>query len=206
MCLPLFVVPPALTTVDTRDAAGRGGENNMDFSFLALTEVKRAVREQGLPRLGATCSPCDAARWLLLIVSDQTIYHNRNYRKLEHAERRLTTGTNLLFLAAVTAVVVQFFVEWRWLLLVTAAGPAFAAASHGVLTRLGIVHRAALSRDLEQELRRIGDTLLTIIGRDMASEDDWREVRRLATRAAEAMGRENQSWHSLVRRYTDLLP
>jgi hypothetical protein len=37
-------------------------------------------------------------------------------------------------------------------------------------------------------------------------DNAWSHVRHLAFEAAEAMGRENTSWHGLVRRYRDDLP
>jgi hypothetical protein len=207
MCLPLFVVPPALASIDRGSTAGLGGHGKRDFGVWVIDQVKRAVREQGLPRLAAAHSPVAAARWLQLIVDDQTAYHNRNYRTLEQAEHRLTTFTNALFFAALIAVVAHFiFPEAHWLLLITAAGPAFAAASHVAGTRLGIVHRVALSRGIEQELRPIGEALVAFIARDTVSEESWYEVRRLAAQAADAMGRESTSWHSLVTRSADILP
>ena len=92
-----------------------------------------------------------------------------------------------------------------WLLLFTAAAPAFAAALHGTGTRLGIVHRTALSAEAELELARI-DQALTALIEAQPPTADWREVRRLAFAATDAMGRENTSWHGLVRRYRDELP
>jgi len=89
--------------------------------------------------------------------------------------------------------------------LATAAGPAFAAALHGTGTRLGIVHRAALSSDVAKELAKI-DEDLTAVETMPPGEESWTQMRRLAFAAAEAMGRENSSWHGLVRRYRDDLP
>ena len=92
------------------------------------------------------------------------------------------------------------------LLLFTAAGPAFAAALHGAGTRLGIVHRAALSRGIEKELRQIDSNLIKLINGTHSSKDPAAEVRALASAAAEAMGTENTSWHGLVRRYKEEVP
>ncbi len=92
-----------------------------------------------------------------------------------------------------------------YLLIPTAAGPAGAASLHGVRTRLGIVHRIALSRDTGAELRAIHDRLEQFrrdLG-DMTPERAWSEIRMLAMRASTAMGSENTSWHNLVRREKD---
>ena len=93
--------------------------------------------------------------------------------------------------------------ENKYLLLVTAAGPAFAAAVHGIATRLGFVHRIQLSLDAERELSPILDELAKVIANASAPEPTWIAVRKLAFRAAEAMGRETRSWHSQVRRQKD---
>lgn len=88
----------------------------------------------------------------------------------------------------------------------TAAGPAFAAALHGAGMRLGIVHRAALSREMKKRLKDISNALDALIRSGKTSPRAWQEVRELAYEAAEAMGAENSSWHHLVRRYRDELP
>ena len=128
---------------------------------------------------------------------------------LSHAERRLRFFTQAIFLTAIIAVVVDLAFPRNWLLLFTAAAPAFAAALHGTVTRLGIVHRAALSIEVKRELARINKALSKLIDSPPALprvDDAWRAARRLAFEAAEAMGRENTSWHGLVRRYKDELP
>lgn len=198
MCLPLLVVPSALCSVDAR-AAG-------DASLLALAEVKRAVRDQGLPGLSATLSPGDAAAWLDLIVTDQRKYHHDNHHKLHCAEHRLDWLTLILFVLTVIAV------SWRlWIgdndkfLLLIAAGPAFVAALHGVTTRLGFVHRIQLSQDAERELSLIHDQLHEAMAKAASPDAKWIAVRNLAFRAAEAMGQETRSWHSRVRRQKDEL-
>jgi hypothetical protein len=211
MSLPLFVLPPALATADTPQPGHGDSEDQIEFR--ALAEVKRVVRDQGLPQLDPAFSPKQAAAWLRLIVSDQLEYHRRNHRKLEHAEARLRRLTQFIFFIAVIAVLVHL-IELSpmlhrhddWLLLITAAGPALAAALHGAGTRLGIVHRAALSEDMERELRAIDASLLEFLNAPKDTAEAWREVRALAYEAANAMGRENTSWHGLVRRYRDELP
>ena len=211
MSLPLFVLPPALATADTPSNGHRGEDK------LALAQVKRVVRDHGLPNLDDP-SPRRAAAWLQLIVSDQVEYHRRNRHKLERAEARLRRVTQLFFGLAFVAVVWQLIEvlseahsnteahsDNKWPLLLTAAGPAFAGAFHGAGTRLGIVHRAALSEEMERELRSIDASLVPFL--DAADTPEaWGDVRRLAYEAANAMGRENTSWHGLVRRYRDELP
>jgi len=206
MSLPLLVLPSALATADKPPSGGGHGSEGIDFGFAALMEVKRAVRDQGLPCPVAGFSPAQAARWVHLIVDDQLKYHRRNYQKLEHAEHRLRSLTEVIFFSAIAAVLAHFVFHEEWLLLFTAAAPALAAALHGTGTRLGIVHRAALSKEMERQLAKIASELVALSEAAADETAAWREVRHLTFEAASAMGQENTSWHGLVRRYRDDLP
>jgi hypothetical protein len=207
MSLPMRVLPPALATADTKPTGNARTSKEVELGLVALAQVKRIVRDHGLPRLEPAPKPDQAARWLHWIIDDQTTYHHRNHHKLDRAEARLRFVTQALFATAMIAVLVHFCSHAKWLLLLTAAGPAAAAALHGAGTRLGIVHRAALSLDMERELRQIGTDLKKLIDNPPRLElDAWSELRRLAFEAATAMGRETSSWHGLVRRYRDELP
>ncbi len=210
LCLPLLLVPRILRSVDRPplpDVSGRA----RDFTGHALAEVKRAVRDHGLPQLVPDFSPERAAAWLALMIEDQAGYHRSNCCKLELAQHRMTALSSLFFFLALAAVVAEIALPTfsdgaKYLLLVTAAGPAFAAALHGAETRLGMVHRAALSRDAEADLTEIHDALQRLAQAPPATEAAWTQVRALALRAADAMGQENTSWHSLVRRQRDDMP
>ena len=202
MALPLLVAPRALSTLSTPVANGHDNRG-MELDSRALEEVKRAVRDHGLPRGTDRLEPSEAARWVHCIVADQINYHHRNHAKLERVESWLTYCAQALFLIALIAVVRHLWSHEHGLLLFTAAGPAFAAALHGAGTRLGIVHRAALSGGIEKELRQIDSNLIKLINGTHSSKDPAAEVRALASAAAEAMGTENTSWHGLVRRYKE---
>ncbi|HLH93295.1 MAG TPA: hypothetical protein VKX28_33130 [Xanthobacteraceae bacterium] len=207
MSMPLLVLPSALATADKPPPAkeqGRGRKETQ-YGFLALAQVKRAVRDHGLPRVDPAWTPMQAAEWVRLIVNDQIAYHRNNHAKLERAESGLRILTQLIFALAVIAVMAHFWSDSRLLILATAALPAFAAAVHGTGTRLGIVHRAALSGEMEESLAKIDEDLAKA-ATATPPEEAWDTLRRLAFRAAEAMGRENTSWHGLVRRYRDDLP
>ncbi len=205
MSMPLLVLPSALATSDAPPAADQHGARDTQFGFFALAQVKRAVRAHGLPRLDSALTIAQAADWLHLIIRDQIAYHHGNHAKLEHTENRLRFLTKWIFFLAIAAVVTHFSFDFPALLLATAAGPAFAAALHGTGTRLGIVHRAALSSEVAKELTQI-DEDLTAVEKMPSGDNAWTQLRRLTFAAAEAMGRENTSWHGLVRRYRDDLP
>jgi hypothetical protein len=205
MSLPLLVLPPALATED-RSPEGE----HVDYELAALAQVKRAVRQQGLPCVdyGST-TPAAGAAWPHLIVADQLHYHESNHITLERAEKSLSAVTAFIFLgsmAVVLLVLMWFRTHDPRFLIATAAGPAFAAALHGAGMRLGIVHRSALSRDMKEQLGKIGQALGKLIKAAPSSSKAWHEVRTLTYRAAEAMGEENSSWHNLVQRYRDELP
>ncbi len=206
LCLPLFVVPSLLRSADILPPGAAV------YTVRALEEVKRTVRDQGIPRPHKAFSPAEAAAWLDLLVEDQASYHENNELRLERAEIRLHNWAAGLFFVAVLAVLAHYFSKtaWiapllPWLLIPTAAGPAAAAALHGVRTRLGVVHRIALSRDTRVELDQVHARLIQL-KLDLANlppERAWSEIRSLALRASNAMGIENTSWHNLVRREKD---
>jgi hypothetical protein len=210
MSVPLLVLPEALATrevqTDTPGADRLKAETKVDLFALQL--VKRAVRQHGLPRLNQEKFKApQAIVWLRLIIGDQIEYHESNHSKLDRAESGLRTISQLIFLSAIFAVLGHLYAEYihahveilNWLLLVTAAAPAFAAALHETGTHLGIVHRIALSEQTMSELKRIDDEL----GRSMQAEDPWTKIRQLTYKATQIMGAENTSWHGLVRRYRD---
>jgi hypothetical protein len=212
MSLPLLVLPPALATADTGPAEPIHTEDHR--ALQALAKVKRVVRDQGLPQLISPFSAQQAAEWVQLIVRDKLVYHRRNHRKLERAEARLRGAAQLFFYLALAAVILHLgetFGGWHlpegnWVLMATVVGPAFAAALHGAATRLGIVHRAGLSKEMEKELETIEGSLISFVSAPRETPEGWREVRRLAYEAANAMGREHTSWHGLVQRHRDELP
>jgi len=212
MCLPLLVLQRALISRDIWPGQPPQPGDPPALTRAALAEVKRAVRDHGLPRLQGDDPQRQAARWVDCIVDAQIKYHKSNRHRLECAENSLRGMAKWLFFAALAAVVAEIALrllgdgEWPPLLLATAAGPAFAAAFHGAATRLALVHRIVLSEDVERELRPIHEALSEIVHRPDLKPDAWAEIRKLAFDAGEAMGRENRSWHGLVRLQQDNLP
>jgi hypothetical protein len=216
MSLPLLVLPPAFATTDAKPTNDR----KVDYEFAALAQAKRAVREQGLPQVDYSSLPAvEAARWLKLIVDDQIRYHERNHVTLERAEITLNVVSAVVFVASIIAVALPLFIPalrhdptvppllWPgYYLLLSAVGPALVAALHGAGTRLGFVHRAALSDDMKKQLAVIAQSVDALVKSADSSTKAWQEVRAQTYEAAKAMGAENSSWHRLVRRYRDELP
>ena len=133
------------------------------------------------------------------VVAALLILWRHRARLLERPALRLTGVLVRLGLVGLGAGLLAGLAHGHALLLVTAAGPALAAALHGIGVRLGLANRAAESHDV---LNQLGPLL-------EALEDDAKElgeVRDLARQAAGAMTEENQRWHGLLRRQRDILP
>jgi hypothetical protein len=233
MCLPLLIAPPLLGQPEGKSKEGIAPHRDRSASWPwtrrrskhdlapnALAQAKRAIRDQGLPHDMGRFSPLQAIAWLDRFVSEQAAYHHDNHLKLESAERRLHNLTEAIFVFTLTVVVWQLWRYWTSiqpeprlsLLLLTAFGPALAAAIHGAVTRLGMIHRAALSQSMAQQLNAICRELgkfkqnLGAMEKSPTPHIAWPEVRRLALLAADAMGQESTSWHVLLTREPDDLP
>lgn len=203
LCVPLLVAPEALLTKDGPVPSGW----RSNYTWLALDGVKRSVRRQGLPRIAGMLTPRRAAEWLQLIVVDQIGYHHRNAATLTRAEHCLEIIVATMFLATFGVVLAHFKFDAHWMLLVTAGGPALAAASHGAKTQLGFVHRIALSEETVLSLDVIAKELEALLGKEQADTAEyWSKLRGLAVSAAQVMGQENLSWHHLLQRERASLP
>jgi hypothetical protein len=198
MSLPLLVLPPALATPDMQPRDGHG------LGFEALRQLKRVVRDHGLPRLDPSLTIEQAVAWLRLIIADQLSYYDRDYRKLMRLAVNIRIIKQLIFALGILAVLAHFFHHAAWLLLFTAAAPAFAAALHGAATRLGIMKRAPLSFILRDELKRIDAALAQLTSNLSHTTDDWRKVRRLAFDAATAFNQNIMSYYSVMRSEEEL--
>jgi hypothetical protein len=199
MSLPLLVLPPGLATRDIRSIGSH--DHDRAIGSGALAYVKRVVREQGLPRIDPALTPPQAARWLRLIVADQIAYYDRDYYLLKQLEQNLRVIKQAIFLIAIMAVLTHFCLHAEWLLLFTAATPAFAAALHGAEIRLGILHRVPLSLEMKNELTHIDNALANTIRNPPPFEDAWLEVRRLAVEATTIFGRDTLWLHHVLRHY-----
>lgn len=170
-----------------------------------LATIKRAVRDQGLPRYKTDQLSLEQAQdWLALMVEDQVFWHTSNIETLMTVERRLSLAARAIFVLALAAVLAHLMTEvgllphWEWLLVLTAAAPAIAAAAHGAAARLGISHRA---RQSEATLEAIRPQLLQI-----RAAVTWGELRQAAAAASDIMSAEAVAWHRIVRAYEDDVP
>ena len=159
--------------------------------FLAIAAVLVHLLEEVVSP-AALCSGFGVAAALFVLWQHRA-------RLLERPATRLTGVLVRLGLVGLGAGLLASLAHGHALLLVTAAGPALAAALHGIGVRLGLAHRAAESHDVLAQLR----PLLAALN-DGAPE--LAKVRRLTRQAADAMTEENQRWHGLLRRQRDILP
>ena len=206
MSLPLLVLPSALATTITTEAGDTHSTKEAEFGSRALEEVKRAVRDQGLPRLAAPLKPPEAAAWVHCIVADQIAYHRRNHSKLDRVESWMSVGHRSALLHRAycgrgslgDSLGMAAAVYRRW------AGIRRGLAWRGNAAR----HRAPRGAEPGDgtTLQQIDANLIKLMDGTHSAENPESEVRRLAFAAAEAMGSENRSWHGLVRRYRDELP
>jgi hypothetical protein len=194
MCLAVGILPPVLLLPDEGLDPADGDRENYRYSAVAM--AKRLLRNHGLPRTDRRDLQ-SAINWVRMIVRDQFTYHSRNHRRLEEAEHGLN-GWAILFSAAVVfAVCIHLFCQkYELLELVSAVGPALAAALHSIGTRLDIVHRSDLSADTAKRLAEVDHALAAI---DPSKPDEAGAIfRDLTLQAAEAMNTETEQWHRLV--------
>jgi hypothetical protein len=203
LCLPLLVTPRLLLTPDRPEPGHADGE-----AAAAMSLVKRAIRDDGLCAARQGFGVREAAAWVRCIVDDQAAYHRNNFERLEGVEMGIKAVSTIFFASAIFVVlahVLHQIEEAPWLLLVTAAGPAFAAATHAAGTRLEIVHRRELSRESAHALQDISARLAVEV--DQADEvSAWIAVRQSARQAAQVMGSEAETWHATMLLETLALP
>jgi len=131
-------------------------------------------------------------RWKPLPLASDHIKHEELWR-IGIRIMAASAGGALLF----------FLFRAHALLLVTAAGPALAAAFHGISTRLGLTNRIAESRTAWVDLNNV---LTELASTAPGEELPLNNVRALAQRATRAMNAETRRWHGLLRRQFDILP
>lgn len=212
MCLPLLVAPRMLLTPDSLPSAAKDGGDpapargwrawlrrskpRVDEAAAVVALVKRTIREEGPSALKRGTTVTGAAVWLRCIVSDQLDYHRANHDKLHAMEQFIRMLNGLFFLGAVVIVVLHLrHSDPAWGLLVTAGGPALAAALHGASGRLEIARRSDLSHAYAKRLGAIDLALETMIG---GGRGTWAELRTLVLDASEAMGSEADAWHATM--------
>lgn len=156
------------------------------------------------------------------LIEDQRDYHARTHERwhrLHHGLERAMLWIFVLVSATVLshlfALGVQFLEnhgqalphaltgvahwlhEQRWLLLITAAGPAFAACLHGIGGKLEIRHVAEQSGAMRHRLDDYREALDQL--ERQGGDDRFMALRALAIQVASAMYAEHETWFTLLR-------
>ncbi len=103
LCLPLMIATKCITSADTPSSVHRETPS-LRLRRNVVDEVKRAVREHGLPTLRQCASAKSAARWVRYVVRDQLTYSRGAHIRLERREHRMRWFTGFLLAAAIVAV------------------------------------------------------------------------------------------------------
>jgi hypothetical protein len=206
-------VPPA----DGKDHGHheRHKENKDNYAAVALALAKRAVRGDGPCAIGPDVPLEDAALWLRAQVVYQRDYHRANHDRLEAVEHAIRWINGAIFFVVILTVLPHavglFRPDWEahldifhylgldishYRLVITAGGPAAAAALHGVATRLEIMRRSDFSRAYAKKLDEVTRELDRIAAG--SGDADWTTLRRLAAVAIDAMGSEAEAWHATM--------
>jgi hypothetical protein len=177
--------------------------------------VKRALVHLGLPvspeepYFVTSHQMTGKAQLLKRLIDDQLGYHKRNATKLHNFHHRMHKISLGLFMMTVVAVISHFFVHASWLLIMTAAFPALAAALHGILTKLELSKIHNQSHHLVKNL----ETLSAVLQKDLEQQRferngfaDYVYLRRLYEQATVLMSQESEQWQDLISSQTPELP
>ncbi len=173
---------------------------------------KRTVVASGLPHLAhkAIYQPdkiCHELRdYVVNVITDQCSYHKNTYKTLHTIEHRLHLLTQLAFITTGLAVIGHFVIHAQWLLIFTAALPAFAAGIHGIVTMNEMGRVSQMSKHTHHQLLH----LLECISRlDSLHFDDARffiQLRNITHEAASVMSNVNRQWQDLIEHQATALP
>lgn len=134
-------------------------------------------------------------------VRSQMRYHQMHHHQKHLGHKRLHALAELQFLLTFIAVVMHIYIHANWLLLFTAALPAFAAALHGILTKLEMERIASQSASLYQQLEHL-DLALTRFIKDTPPGDNswhhWVSLHYLANKSQQTMSNNITQWQHLI--------
>lgn len=131
------------------------------------------------------------------LIEDQLSYHAGKSEKEHSLHHFLHWASLILFAVTLLAVVIHFFEHYSWLLIATAAFPAFAAAIHGILTMSESERISEQSHEMVHQLCAYHTAL-----KALPDDESWTTMlatRNIATQVVSLMVNETQSWQSLIR-------
>ncbi|MBE0493756.1 MAG: hypothetical protein IBX48_05385 [Thiomicrospira sp.] len=135
-------------------------------------------------------------------VRHQMRYHQRHHHQKHLGHKRLHALAELQFLLTFIAVVMHIYIHANWLLLFTAALPAFAAGLHGILTKLEMERISGQSARLYQQLEHLDLALTRFIQQTPAGDDSWQHwlsLHYLANKSLQTMSDNITQWQHLIK-------
>jgi len=195
----------------------RDPNTSSHHGWLSLRQRAEGFRARALVRIPAIDGSVEARRMAIMaLLDDQIDYQTKAHHRWEKLHAGLERATRAIFylvLVAAAGHLVPLAVEWwhmmgnevphaveavshffhsqKWLI-VTAAGPAFAACLHGIGGKLEVKRLAAQAGAMKDRL----ETLKLELANLGAGETDG--LARLAGRIADELAAEHHSWLSLV--------
>ena len=173
---------------------------------------KRSVVASGLPHLvnNSVYQPDKICKFLNVyvggVINDQHKYHHDTYKTLHKLEHRLHGLTKWAFVSTGIAVLGHFVIHAQWLLIFTAALPAFAAAIHGIITMNEMGRVSHLSKHTYQQLEHLAESMARL---DQLNLDDARyfvQLRNITHESASVMSNVNRQWQDLIEFQSTSLP
>ncbi|MFA6699869.1 MAG: hypothetical protein WCS28_06820 [Thiomicrospira sp.] len=181
----------------------------------AVAIAKRVFIAQGLPVKDrgtvfvSSAVLSEKANLLLGLIKGQIAYHHSNAAKLHTLHHRMHRISFVLFVLTVIAVIAHFFVHASWLLIFTAALPAFAAGLHGILTKLELAKVHNQSHLLYEKL----ETLFAVLNVDIEQKrfnsesfENYLYLRAVFEQATVLMSQEAEQWQELISTQEPELP
>jgi len=144
------------------------------------------------------------------VLMSQIDYQCRSHGRFEQAHKIMHRMTYVFFCFTVFGVLLHFFFDSPWLLILTAAFPALAAGLHGISSRLEFSRLASQSVLTEARLRSLEMALRKLENEWMEEKISpfvcWMRLRVLTVAAAKVMSRENTQWAELLSHNTVDIP
>lgn len=134
-----------------------------------------------------------------VILDGQHKYHARLAHQMHVVAHRMHLATTGMFALTTAAVLLHFVLHEKWLLIFTAALPAFAAALHGIKVQLEFDRLSATSQEMANTLQ---DTLMAIDSLSSSGLDDcskWLRLRGLVLGACVKLASAADRWNDVVR-------
>lgn len=151
----------------------------------------------------------DLAKHILGGVESQMHYHQNHHHKKHNGHHRLHWIAELSFVATFIAVVVHINLHADWLLLFTAALPAFAASIHGILTKLEMERVSGQSAHIYLQLKQLDQALTRFIARAKPGDDNWHQwvsLFYLADLSQQTMSDNITQWQQLIQHQQTEIP